>query len=242
MANPLLASVKPSAPAAKPGSITSDEKLLLGLLLLSVVLMNVPYGNYPLYPFKLFATWIHETFHGLAALVTGGSVESVDINPDTSGLTRSLISPSMWSHALVSSMGYMGTAVVGALLLSMRRHAKLQRWALFVLALGMVATLVFWVRNPFGMATTGALAVGVGLLALRASDRWASIGTNVLASQACINALLDIRVLYSVQGQSDAVAMAGAVGLWPWFWATLWLVASVALFYVAWSRTAARTA
>ena len=228
------------SPTASKARITTDEKLLLGLVVASVVLMNVPYGHYPLYPFKLFATWIHETFHGLAAIATGGSVQSIDINADTSGLTRSFLSPTVWSQGLVSSMGYMGTALVGAMLLSMRRHAKVQRWTLFVIALGMVGSLVFWVRNPFGMVTTAVLAVGIGFLALRGNDRWASIGTNVLASQACINALLDIRVLYSVQGQSDAAAMATSVGLWPWFWATLWLVSSLVLFWVAWSRTAAR--
>ena len=69
--------------------------------------------------------------------------------------------------------------------------------------------------------------------------RWASIATSLLASQACINALLDIRVLYGVSGPSDAAAMAELAGLWPWFWATVWMLISVALFWVAWTRPTA---
>src|SRR5262249_55610884 len=122
------------------------------------------------------------------------------------------------------------------ILLALRHRPKAQRWALLVLALGMVLSIIFWVRNTFGVFTVAVLAVAIGLLALRATDRWASIATSVLASQACINALLDIRVLYSVEGDSDAAAMARIVGLWPWFWATLWLLCSLGLFWLAWRR------
>jgi len=218
--------------------LNRDDKLILWFLAGTIVLMNIPYGSYALYPFKLFATWIHESFHGLAAVVTGGSVVSIDINPDTSGLTRSLIPQSMFASALVSSMGYLGTAVTGAILLAVRRHARVQRWALFVIGLGAVLSLVFWVRNLFGIVTVASLALLIWLLALRASDHWSAIATNVLASQACVNALLDIRVLYSSSvGHSDAAAMAQTVGLWSWFWATLWLVISALLFWFAWSRS-----
>jgi hypothetical protein len=216
--------------------LTRDEKLLIGLVVGTVILMNVPYGEYPLYPFKLFATWIHETFHGLAALATGGSVARVEIYADTSGVTLATV------NALVASMGYLGTSVVGAILLSLRRRPSAQRWALMAIGVGMILTLVFWMRNAFGVAVVIGLALGVGLLALRASDRWASIATNVLASQACVNALLDIRTLYAVRGRSDAAQMAEIVGLWPWFWATLWLLISLLLLWIAWSRPRARPA
>jgi hypothetical protein len=217
--------------------LSRDDKLLIGLVLGTVVLMNIPYGSYPLYPFKLFATWIHESFHGLAALVTSGSVSSIEIYADTSGLTRSLVPQSMGAQALVASMGYLGTSIVGAILLALRQRPRAQRWALLVLAVAMVLSLVFWVRNLFGAVTVAVLAVGIGFLALRATDRWASLLTNVLASQACVNALLDIRVLYSVGDGSDAAAMAKIVGLWPWFWATIWMGLSVLLFWVSWSQT-----
>lgn len=213
-----------------------DDKLILWLVIGTVVLMNVPYGEYVLYPFKLFATWIHESFHGLAALVTGGSVEWIRVHSDTSGLTLSATSSGA-ARALVASMGYLGTSVVGAILLSLRNRPKAQRAALGIIGLGMIVTLIFWVRNAFGAAAVAVLAAGVGVLALRANDRWASIATSVLASQACINALLDIRVLYGVEGRSDAASMAEIAGLWPWFWATLWLLISVGLFWLAWSRT-----
>src|SRR5437762_2926394 len=207
--------------------LTRDDKVVIVLVVATVVLINVPYGEYVLYPFKLFATWIHESFHGLAATLTGGDVQYVRIEPDTSGVTHFVIPRSTAASALIASMGYLGTSVMGAILLALRYRPNAQRWALALLGLGMLLTLAFWIRNLFGFVTVTALAVGVAFLTLRATDRWASIATSLLASQACINALLDIRVLYGVSGPSDAAAMAELAGLWPWFWATVWMLISV---------------
>ena len=52
----------------------SQDKRLLRAILLIVVLLNAPVGKYLLYPFMIFSTWIHELFHGVAALTIGGSI------------------------------------------------------------------------------------------------------------------------------------------------------------------------
>jgi hypothetical protein len=52
----------------------SRDKRLLRAIALIVILLNAPVGQYIFYPFMLFSTWIHELFHGLAALSVGGSI------------------------------------------------------------------------------------------------------------------------------------------------------------------------
>lgn len=42
------------------------EKRLLRAIVIIVTFLNIPFGNFILYPFQLFSTWIHESFHGLA--------------------------------------------------------------------------------------------------------------------------------------------------------------------------------
>ena len=42
------------------------ERALVIALLASLVLWNLPFGGLVLYPFKLFATWLHELSHGLS--------------------------------------------------------------------------------------------------------------------------------------------------------------------------------
>ena len=76
--------------------------------------------------------------------------------------------------------------------------------------------------------------------------RWRVMVAHFLAAQACVNALLDIRVLLRpsqvVDGQfarhSDAHNMAtatfGTDADWAvWFWAIAWLVWSLAVVFVA---------
>jgi len=42
-----------------------DRRLLRAIIVI-VIFLNVPELGYILYPFMLFSTWIHESFHGLA--------------------------------------------------------------------------------------------------------------------------------------------------------------------------------
>ena len=43
-----------------------DKRLLRAIVVITIVLNLPGAGKYVLYPFMIFSTWIHETFHGLA--------------------------------------------------------------------------------------------------------------------------------------------------------------------------------
>jgi peptidase M50B-like protein len=213
---------------------------LLGALALTFVLFNVPYGGYVLYPFKLFATWLHETGHGTMALLTGGSFDRMVIRADTSGTAYHTSSAGIVARALVSSAGYMGTSFFGALLLlagtASERRARL---ALGVVGAAMLLVDLVFVRNLFGLVAIGVLGAALTLVARRAPASLASALLNLLASQSCCNALLDIRTLFTVgtavvpgQGRSDAAAMQDLLFIPYWFWAGLWMVLSVAILTV----------
>ena len=74
-----------------------------------------------------------------------------------------------------------------------------------------------------------------------AGRKAASFIVNFIAAQACVNAVLDIRVLFRPQlvingqivGASDAHNMASATFGTHWMWAGVWLAWSFACFYVA---------
>jgi hypothetical protein len=117
----------------------------------SLVISLTPWARFLLYPFKLFSTWVHECGHALMTVLVGGHVTSITIEPDTSGLTRSLVPADRVYRGLVASAGYLGAAVVGCLLMAATR---VEKWAhLILLSLGvfMLLTLVLWMRNPFGV-------------------------------------------------------------------------------------------
>jgi hypothetical protein len=219
----------------------TGSRLLVLALLGTLVLWNVPYGWVALYPFKIFATWIHESAHALFMAITGAGVDRLEIFRDTSGLAYPKQGVSRLAQAVISSAGYVGTALVGALFLVLGRTDRGGRGVLLVLAAVMLVTVLALIRNGFGAAAIGAEALALMALAIWGGERICAFAVSFLAAQSCINAVLDIRVLFGatlyVNGrahqESDADTMARVVGGPPILWAALWLAWSFLMFYVA---------
>src|SRR5215204_307030 len=94
--------------------------LLIVATVLTIVLWFIPYADYLVYPIRLFVTFIHESSHALVAVLTGGSVKSLTIASDGSGVVYSA-SSSLVGTLLTSSAGYIGTTVFGVILLYLMR-------------------------------------------------------------------------------------------------------------------------
>jgi hypothetical protein len=196
----------------------------------SLVVSLTPWAQFLLYPFKLFTTWVHECGHALMTVLAGGRVTSITIEPDTSGLTHSLVPVSRVARGLVASAGYLGAAVVGCLLMAATRVAKWTRLILLSLGAFMLLTLVLWMRNPFGVAVVLAWGVALVTLARKGMANAPRFLLSLLAVQVALNSVYDIRVLFLIdRRQSDAATMARLFLLPSWVWATVWMLMSVAM-------------
>jgi hypothetical protein len=162
-----------------------------------------------LYPFKLFTTWVHECSHALMTVLVGGRVMAVTIEPDTSGLTQSLVPASRGAGALVASAGYLGASLVGCFLMAATRVERRARTILYSVGACMLLTVLVWMRNVFGAVVV--LAWGVALVAMARRRRMPNalrLLLSLLAVQVALNSVYDIRVLFLVNGPSDAATMA----------------------------------
>jgi hypothetical protein len=213
------------APAARPSS--------MWLVIAAVVALGLsltPWGQQVLYPFKLFTTWVHECGHAFMTLLVGGDVSSITIQPDTSGLTQSLVPNGRIARALIASSGYLGAAVFGCLLLASTRIEKWSHAIIWALGAIMIATLAFWIRNVFGFAVVLGWAVALLLLARVRNNTASQFVLSLLAVQVALNAIYDIRVLFLVKGvPTDAATMASLFVLPAWLWASLWMLISIAM-------------
>lgn len=204
-----------------------------------IICMNVPYLRWLLYPFTIFSTWIHEICHGLAAEMVGGDIIKLEIFPDGSGLAYNSFTRRK-GLGFVTSAGYQGTAVIGCLLLLVRRTKRGPRTGCLAIALFMILSVLLWIRNAFGMAYgifMGSALVGVALFLPSQHMRNVYV---LLAVTCSLNAITAVRTLfgnsYMVNGQTsstDAHTMATlkdgtTVGLW----ATIWLLWSIILTMV----------
>ncbi|MCG8419850.1 MAG: M50 family metallopeptidase [Proteobacteria bacterium] len=217
------------------------DRALAIALLASLVLWNLPFGGLLLYPFKLLATWMHELSHGLIMLLSGAGFDRIEIYRDTSGLAFAERGVGPYARAAIAAAGYMGTPLLGAIILIWGQTRRRARVILMVLGAAMAVSAVVFVDNTFGAVAVG---VGAGLCLVgfvMASERVAMVLVNFIAAQACINALLDIRVLFRANlvvngknmGNSDAHNMAEATFGSPTLWASIWLAWSIVLLYAA---------
>jgi len=216
----------------------SSDNWLWFAAALSLAVSLTPWGPLALYPFKLFTTWVHECGHAVMTVVLGGSVSSMAIEPDTSGVTRSLIPAGRIAQGLVASAGYLGASVVGCLLMTAGRSKKGARAIVWTIGALMLVTLIVWMRNPFGIAVVLAWSIALVVLSRRGSGGVSLFFLSLLAVQVALDSVYDIRVLFLVHGHSDADTMARLFVLPAWFWATAWMLMSIGM--LSWTLVRAR--
>ena len=195
----------------------------------SLIASLTPWGPTLLYPFKLFTTWVHESSHALMTILVGGRVTAVTIDPDTSGLTHGLVPASRVARGLVASAGYLGAALVGCLLMAATRVERRARTILYGVGAFMLLTAVVWMRNVFGAVVVLVWGLALVTMARRRMANALRFLLSLLAVQVALNSVYDIRVLFLVDGPSDAATMARLFLLPAWFWAALWMLMSVAM-------------
>ncbi len=166
------------------------------------------------YPVRLFVTFVHEAGHALAALLTGGQVQSFTVSPDGSGYAIT----AGGNESLILPAGYLGAALFGALLFLLSSRApSLTRALSLLLGIGFIALTVLFAR-PDANGNLTALIVGVGYGAALAILGWAAPqGVNVfllntLAILTGLNAVFDLAYLVTNAdiGQAGIVNDAAA--------------------------------
>jgi hypothetical protein len=227
-------------------------KLLLVATLISIGIWVAswyfPFANYLVYPLQLFATFVHEGSHVLATLMTGGSVQSLTVSPDTSGVVWSLTQEGNWLQAfLISSAGYVGTTVFGVLLLTWFRYGYSSRNALYfssgfigimTLIFGLLAPVwniingQFTILSVFFTVFSGAvLTAGLFAVAKYATLKWVNFALAFLAVQCLLNAVFSLKDLFIISAtsdaHSDALNMAQATGIPSLTWVVLWIFISI---------------
>lgn len=108
----------------KEYSTTHKVSLILISALIFFILKEFAYVNILAkgiyYPINLFVTSLHEMGHGLFAILTGGSVSSITVNSDGSGVAYT----SGGIQSLILMGGYLGSALLGNILLyiALKKH------------------------------------------------------------------------------------------------------------------------
>jgi peptidase M50B-like protein len=228
---------------ARPQAMT-----LLAATAISVVLWFIPFAEVLTYPFRIFVTFIHEGGHALAALLTGNTVDYLNVAPNASGETYSTHG-GLLSQIFISSAGYLGAMAFGGLLLVLIRKAIAARIVLlasgvFIFALTMIYGLFKPLYSfnglsgiPFTLLMGVLISAGLVLMARFASARVATFFVSFLAVQCVLNALFDLKTVFFLSAPfaptvpTDAVNMSHATGIPAILWAAVWIMLALGILW-----------
>lgn len=176
-------------------------------------------------PLKLIVVFFHELSHGLAALATGGEIESLTVTADQGGLTVTRGG----SVFAILSAGYLGSLLIGMGLFAAALRSAADRLVLALLGVGLVVVAALYVREGFALA----FSLGAGGLML-AGARWlpglgADLILRLIGLASMIYVPYDILsdTILRAHLHSDARMLAEEVGGATVLWGGLWLIVSL---------------
>ena len=200
--------------------------LLRTLIFLTIYLVlyyfGADWGRKILYPVRIFVTFLHELGHGLAAVLSGGSVDSIQINTDGSGWTRSMNG----NRALTIMGGYLGSAIFGNIIFFIGAKVKaLSKALMYLIAGGMLFTGIVWFNSFVSSGMLIFFALSLIFFALK--TEWSREILMFLGLASVIYIIQD----FNVGPSSDLAAYANEIPVFSAnIWKYIWLFIVIVFF------------
>jgi len=207
----------------------------------TVLLWLVPGGQLIVLPLQYLNTHLHELSHALAAVFSGGSVDTIHVFADGSGVTQASIS----HPVIVGSAGYVGSSLIGAAIIVASRDERSARRSLLAVFGLLLIECLLWLRgDAIGMTSGFSYMLLFLFLGLNLRGRLAVFAAQFVGLQQCLNALQAVLVLLNPRilafTDSDATILKDATGVPAILWSSGWALLSVTLmvlaFLSAWSK------
>ncbi|WP_025229041.1 M50 family metallopeptidase [Fimbriimonas ginsengisoli] len=227
----------------KSNPLKPHQVAIIAATLTSLVLWAVPGLHLLMLPLQYLNTHFHELSHALVATATGGHVSTINVYADGSGVTN--ISGGNWF--LAASAGYIGAAIIGAIIMQVGRNEKSAKVTLRALAVVLAFVMILWVRGDLA----GILSGFAWVAALFYASSYAKGPTILFVAQfigiqQCLNAVHSLYELLQISALtervSDAKILENQTHIPAMAWAVLWCLFSLALVTLglrrAWSTAA----
>jgi hypothetical protein len=208
---------------------------LIAAAIATIILWQLPAGDYILYPFTILATWFHEMSHGLMALLLGGQFRKLEIFDNGSGVASYAMSLALApiGPALVAAAGPMGPPIAGSALILASRSFKTATLSLKILGGFLLLSTLIWVRSLFGLIAIPLLGLIILAIAFKAPRWLQGFAIQFLGVQACVSTYHQLDYLFSYSAGSLGLSDTGQIQqrlLLPyWFWGGLMAIASLVI-------------
>lgn len=211
--------------------------------LIAVLVVVIPQlsflTSWIMWPLRQFSTYVHELFHGIFALITGGGFDRMVMYADGGGtaFTRSYDG---WPMAFVSAGGLIGPAILGAIILFFSRRFFMTHQLLRILAILMALSALLWARDWYTITFCVVAMLILGAMAFVPSKTAVRIFAQAIAIQLCLQNVLDFSYMFTESFErngeilySDTGNIAQTLGGSYLMWASLIALLTLAIIIFA---------
>ena len=203
------------------------NKRLSWLILSSIIYfacLHTKIGVLVFLPIQLLTTFLHEFSHAIVCILTGGSVASLQINLDCSGVTATYGG----NNALICMGGYIGSCVFSNLLMRFSLNDYSTRVISIFLSISCICVAYFWFSNDLTAFILVIIAISFIILAKLYKIQ------SFLLQFIAIACLIDIIQDFNVGPTSDLAEFSKSVGLFSdTIWMYIWLL--IVLLITIWN-------
>lgn len=198
-------------------------------LILLTVLVFALWQTPVMVPLKIFIVFLHEASHAFMTVATGGEVISLSISPDQGG--------SVWSRGgnrfLTLTAGYLGSLLIGVILLLLALKTSADRWILGACAVAALALAALYVRDSFAITYCLIAAVIMGTAARFLPLDLVDLMLRLIGLTSMIYVPYDILsdTILRADQRSDARMLAEEIGGFTVMWGGIWLVISLVIIF-----------
>jgi hypothetical protein len=199
----------------------SLRPIRIAALFVCWAVLFLTWGNDLITPLRLLVVVFHELGHAMLAVLSGGTVHSMVIHPDGSGLTLS----TGGSRLLVLNGGYVGSIIGGLLVLLPLQAPGGARMSAAFLGLVLTGTSLFWFsQGPVGYSLVLVCAVLMLGMATRSPSWLAEWAMRLVGWMSISYAIVDLSadVFTSSGVTTDATLLEAATGIAAPAWGMVW--------------------
>ncbi|KAL0567642.1 hypothetical protein V5O48_014350 [Marasmius crinis-equi] len=231
MSSPTRPPLAPPTSSSSPGGSISgmapndDQIVVLYVIIAMAVVIfgfwNVPGVRHCINPFKLFTIGAHELCHITAAILSGGRILRVSIDPHMGGAT--IVEGGR--PPIILASGYLGSTLLGGLFILAGWDVLVAKVMSFVLGVGLIIPLRL-VRDKLTILLTilyEGLLIGFWFVDHGSALRWYCLFVGVMNVLFVVWDVADDRFFHKTN-DSDATQFAilyPSIG--PHIWATIWI-------------------
>jgi hypothetical protein len=195
------------------------------LLIAAIIVRQLPFISIP---FNWLESYFHEISHGIAALVTGGSIVKIELFTSGAGLctTRGGVA------VIISFFGYAGATFWGwAIYRLAYAHQRAAQVFSGIMLLLLACSLIFWVRD---ILTLFILLILAAMFVMAIKVR--QLATLQLLMQffglsILLNSLFSPTYLLDGRNLGDGAALASASFIPEFIWVLIWFVLALVATY-----------